>query len=90
LARRHRHGPSGIAGIAIAAALSAQALAMLFDPHLTYRGSGDALFLILALARTLPAHARARRTDNAQPAAGAREQPLPAGAAAPDRQEVPA
>jgi hypothetical protein len=90
MARRHRHGPSGIAGIAIAAALSAQCLAMLFDPHLTYRGSGDALFLILALARTLPAHARARRTDIAQPAAGAREQSLPAGATAPDRQEVPA
>jgi|HubBroStandDraft_2_1064218.scaffolds.fasta_scaffold14073_3 hypothetical protein len=91
MARRHRHGPSGIAGIAIAAALAAQVLAMLFDPHLTYRGSGDALFLILALARTLPARARARRTEIARPAGQARQQQLPAaGTAAPDRQEVPA
>jgi murein biosynthesis integral membrane protein MurJ len=49
-----RADSAGIVGFALVVAMSAQVVTMIFDPHLTYRGSGDAFFLILALLRILP------------------------------------
>jgi murein biosynthesis integral membrane protein MurJ len=49
-----RADSAGIAATAVTVAMSAQLVLMLFDPHLTYRGSGDALFMTLALVRILP------------------------------------
>jgi hypothetical protein len=86
-----RPGPAGIAATAIVAATAAQLVSMIFDPHLTYRGSGDAFFLILALVRMLPAGRKApvdsRRQHAVQPVRPDARQP---GPAAPQRQEVPA
>jgi murein biosynthesis integral membrane protein MurJ len=69
-----RADTAGIAATAVAAAMCSQVVLMLFDPHLTFRGSGDAFFLLLALIRKLPV----RRTS---PAAG--RSPLTAATAAP-------
>jgi hypothetical protein len=41
----------GVAALAIFATLASQVVVMWFDPHLTYRGSGDALFCLMAMAR---------------------------------------
>ena len=49
-----RADSAGIAATAVTVAICAQVVLMLFDPHLTYRGSGDALFMTLALVRILP------------------------------------
>jgi murein biosynthesis integral membrane protein MurJ len=69
-----RADAAGIAATAVTAAMCSQVVLMLLDPHLTLRGSGDALFLLLALIRKLPA----RRTS---PAAG--RSPLAAATVAP-------
>ena len=65
-----RADATGIAATAVATALCAQVFLMLLDPHLTYRGSGDAFFLILALVRPLPGR-RARATGENRPASEA-------------------
>ena len=64
LAYARRADVAGVAATAVTAAMCSQVVLMVLDPHLTYRGSGDALFLLLALIRKLPA----RRTS---PAVGA-------------------
>jgi putative peptidoglycan lipid II flippase len=64
---------AGIVGFAMATALSSQAIMMLFDPHLTFRGSGDAIFLTLALLRKLPG--RQLRASGDRTIAGAAHAP---------------
>lgn len=69
-AHTRRADASGIAATAVVTALAAQAVLMILDPHLTYRGSGDALFLTLALVRRLPGRrAKVTDADQAEPAA---------------------
>lgn len=67
-AQARRADVAGIAATAVVTAVCAQVALMLFDPHLTYRGSGDALFLVLALVRRLPG--RRKLAGVTDPAAG--------------------
>jgi peptidoglycan biosynthesis protein MviN/MurJ (putative lipid II flippase) len=65
-----RADPAGVTATTVAATVGAQVLMMIFDPHLTYRGSGDELFMLLAFLRVLPSQ-RKRGARREQPAAAA-------------------
>jgi putative peptidoglycan lipid II flippase len=72
-----RADAAGVAGAAIAVIICVQVVVMLFDPHLSYRGSGDAIFMLLALVRRLPGQRRGSPADSRR-----------AATAVPDLQEV--
>jgi putative peptidoglycan lipid II flippase len=59
LAARGGSGAKSVAGIAIFAMIFVLTVLMTFDPHLTYRGSGDDFIFLLALAAPWPSRSPA-------------------------------
>ena len=64
-AARGGNDASSVAGIAVFAAVFVIAVLMAFDPHLTYRGSADTFFFLLALAIPRQRPGRQGSTDRA-------------------------
>jgi hypothetical protein len=64
---RGTSGAAGIAGTALFVAVVVTAVLMVFDPHLTYRGSGDAMFILAGLAAIGNKRSDDVRAQNTQP-----------------------
>jgi hypothetical protein len=71
-AARDRQDGRAVAGAALFTAIIVISVVMTFDPHLTYRGTGDAFFTLLALAAPLPG-----RTIGSRMPAAAHNRPSP-------------
>jgi putative peptidoglycan lipid II flippase len=64
-AARRGQGGRSVAGVAVVAAIAVITVLMIFDPHLTYRGSADAFFSLLALAAPRASYPNGAREEPA-------------------------